>query len=94
MDIFFYSALLADRAESLLPNNLQNRSLTISGGSLFNFMNSREEIMTRANAVLNGMKEGWLKLKYDHVLSLKDAARAHEMLENRQTTGKVVLKCL
>jgi NADPH:quinone reductase len=81
-------------AEPLLPNVLQNRSLTISGGSLFNYLNSREELMMRANDVMKGMKQGWLKLKYDHVLPLQEAGKAHQMLENRQTTGKIILQCL
>ncbi len=80
-------------ADPLSPNSLQGRSITISGGSLYSFINTREELEKRANDVMKGMKEGWLKLKYDHVLPLKDAAKAHEMLENRQTTGKIILSC-
>lgn len=80
-------------ADLLLPNSLQGRSITVSGGSLYSFINTREELEKRANDVMKGMKEGWLKLKYDHVLPLKDATKAHEMLENRQTTGKIILKC-
>jgi len=79
-------------AESLMPNSLQMRSITVSGGSLFNYLNSRQELLMRANDVLKGMKEGWLRLKIEHVLPLKDAAKAHELLENRRTTGKIVLK--
>jgi NADPH2:quinone reductase len=80
-------------ADPVAPNSLQARSLTISGGSLFTFIQTREEIIARSGEVLEGIKEGWLKLRAEHVLPLKDAARAHEMLETRQTTGKVVLTC-
>jgi NADPH2:quinone reductase len=80
-------------ADPILPNSLQARSITISGGSLFNFINTREELLRRANDVLSGIKEGWLKLNVDHVMPLSDAAKAHEMLEGRKTTGKVILKC-
>jgi NADPH2:quinone reductase len=80
-------------AEPLLPNSLQAKCVTVSGGSLFNFINDRDEILMRANGVLEGVKKGWLKLSVDHVLPLKDAAKAHELLENRSTTGKVVLTC-
>lgn len=80
-------------AEPLAPNALQTRSITISGGSLFNYLNTREELLTRANDVLKGIKEGWLRLKIENVLALKDAAKAHEMLENRRTVGKILLKC-
>ncbi len=80
-------------AEPLLPNMLQTKSITVSGGSLNNYLNTREELLTRANAVLQGMKNGWLKLNIEPALPLKDAAKAHEMLENRRTTGKLILKC-
>jgi NADPH2:quinone reductase len=79
--------------DPISPNSLQARSLTISGGSLSNYISNREDLLMRANAVLKGIKDGWLRLKVDHVLPLKDAAKAHELLENRRTTGKVILRC-
>lgn len=78
-------------ADPLLPNSLQAKSLTVSGGSLFNFLNSREELLHRANAVIKGIHEGWLKLKIDHILPLDQAAEAQKLLEGRKTTGKVIL---
>lgn len=79
-------------AEPLAPNSLQAKSLTISGGSIFNCMNSREELLERARMVLNGIREQWLKLNIDHIFSLEDASKAHALLKGRQTTGKVILK--
>lgn len=79
-------------ADPLLPNSLQSKSLTISGGSLFNFLNTREEILMRANAVFSGIKAGWLKLRIDYIYPLREAAKAQSMLESRQTIGKVILK--
>lgn len=79
-------------AEPLAPNSLQFKSLTLSGGMLFNYINTRESLLRRAHDVLNAIKEGWLKLKIDHIYSLEDAAQAQRMLESRQTTGKVILK--
>jgi NADPH2:quinone reductase len=55
-------------------------------------MNSRVEILSRANEVLKGLQEGWLNLRIDHVLPLEQAAKAQAMLESRQTVGKVILK--
>jgi len=81
-------------ADPIAPNALQIKSLTISGGSLFNCLNTREELLYRANAVISGIKEGWLKLKIDHVLPLEQAAEAQRMLEGRKTTGKVILRIL
>lgn len=79
-------------ADPILPNALQTKSITISGGSLFNYVNTREEVLSRANAVLKGLREGWLKLTIDHILPLENAAEAQDRLESRKTTGKVVLQ--
>jgi NADPH2:quinone reductase len=78
-------------AEPLMPNALQTKSITLAGGSLFNYLNTREELLMRANDVLTGMREGWLKLRIDHAFALEEAAKAQLMLESRQTVGKVIL---
>jgi len=79
-------------ADPFSANILQQKSITVSGGSLFNCLNTREELLKRAGDVLKGMKEGWLKLKIDHIFSLDEAAKAQQELEGRKTTGKVILK--
>lgn len=63
-------------ADPIAPNGLQMKSLKIWGGSLFNYMDTREEILMRANAVLKGIKEGWLNLREEHVFPLEKAADA------------------
>jgi NADPH2:quinone reductase len=78
-------------ADPIGPNTLQQKSITVSGGSLFNCMNTREELLKRANDVLTGIKDGWLNLKIDHVFKLDDASKAHQELEGRKTSGKVIL---
>jgi NADPH2:quinone reductase len=78
-------------AEALAPNSLQTKSLTISGGSIFNCMNTHEELLERAGMVFNGIRERWLRLKIEHIFSLDDAAKAHAMLKGRQTSGKIIL---
>lgn len=79
-------------ADSLAPNSLQARSITVSGGSLFNHIRTSEELRQRSKAVLHGIKEKWLKLRIDHVLPLKEAAKAQSLLEDRKTIGKLILK--
>ena len=79
-------------ADSLVPNALMTKALTISGGSLFNYMATREELLGRANDVFKGLREGWLKLRVDRTFVLAQAAEAHRLLEGRQTTGKLILK--
>lgn len=78
-------------ADPIGPNSLQARSLIVGGGSLFNFIRTREELLPRANDVIKGIKDGWLKLRVDRVLPLKDAQEAHRLLEGRQTIGKMLL---
>jgi NADPH:quinone reductase len=79
-------------ADAVVPNALMMKALTISGGSLFNFMVTREEVLARARDVFAGLREGWLKLHIDRALPLAQAAEAHRLLESRQTTGKLILK--
>lgn len=77
--------------DPISPNVLMIHSLTVSGGSLFNYILSVEELRLRANAVLEGVKKGWLKLKIDEVFSLDQASKAHQKLENRKSSGKILL---
>jgi NADPH:quinone reductase len=79
-------------AEPVAPNSLMMKALTISGGALFNFIVTREELLGRARDVFAGVREGWLKLHIDRTLPLAQAAEAHRLLESRQTTGKLILK--
>lgn len=79
-------------ADPISPNGLMKKSLTISGGSLFNYLLSKEELMTRAKAVIDGIQQGWLKLRIDEIFPLEKATEAQRKLEDRNTMGKVLLK--
>lgn len=78
-------------AEAVSPNALMTKSLTVSGGSLNNFMLTPEEFTMRAENVMVGLRVGWLKLKIKHIFPMEEAAEAHRLLENRQTIGKMIL---
>jgi NADPH2:quinone reductase len=79
-------------AEAVHPNALQPRSVTISGGSLGNYIASRQELERRSKDVLAAIKQGWLKLRIDQTLPLAEAKKAHQLLEGRFSTGKIILK--
>lgn len=79
-------------ADPVVPNSLMAKSISLSGGSLVNFTSPGEELLRRSGDVLNAIREDWLKLRIDRVLPLAEAEKAHRMLEDRQTMGKVVLK--
>ena len=79
-------------ADPLMPNSLGAKSISVSGGSLGNFIATHEELVRRSTDVINAIKDGWLKLRIDYVLPVVEADKAHRMLEGRQTVGKIVLK--
>jgi NADPH2:quinone reductase len=79
-------------ADPVVPNSLMPKSVSLSGGSLPNFTATREEILRRSGDVLSAVREGWLKLRIDRVLPIAEAEKAHRRLEDRQSTGKIVLK--
>jgi NADPH:quinone reductase len=80
-------------ADPFPPNSLQSRSLTVAGGTLSNFIATRDELLRRAHDVLELIRTGKLKIKIDRVLPLAGAAQAHRLLESRTTTGKLLLSC-
>jgi NADPH2:quinone reductase len=79
-------------ADPLVPNSLMTKSLTISVGALHNYTKTRDELLRRASDVFAGVREGWLKLRIDRTFPLAQAAEAHQLLERRQTAGKLILK--
>jgi NADPH:quinone reductase len=78
-------------ADPFPPNSLQPRGLTVSGSTLVHFIAQNADLARRAADVLQGIQEGWLKLRIDRVLPLAQAAEAQRLLESRQTIGKLVL---
>ena len=54
-------------------------------------MLTREELLARAGAVLGAVQRGELKLQIEETLPLGQAAKAHELLASRKTTGKLLL---
>ena len=79
-------------ADPFSPNGLMPKCLTVSGGTLFLYAASHEDIVRRSRGVLEGIAKGWLKLRIEHVLPLAEAEQAHRLLESRQSTGKIILK--
>jgi NADPH:quinone reductase len=66
-------------------------SLFLTRPTLGNYVATKDELRWRANDVLSWIANGKLRLTIDHVFPLAEAARAHQELEGRRTTGKVLL---
>jgi NADPH:quinone reductase len=69
-----------------------------SGGSLYltrpgirHYTATREELLARARDVFTWIAEGKLEIRIGARYPLEDARRAHEDLEARRTTGKLLL---
>lgn len=69
----------------------QMGSLFVTRPTLNDYTATRQELEARANAVLDDVASGTLKLRIAHVYQLADAASAHRDLEARKTTGKLLL---
>jgi NADPH2:quinone reductase len=69
----------------------QKGSLFITRPTLAHYTATREELEWRANAVLQSIARGELKLRIHKVYPLAEAAQAHRDLEGRKTTGKLLL---
>ncbi len=70
----------------------QGGSLFLTRPSLFQYIATREDLVTRAGEVLGWVRDGRLKLRIEHEFPLAEAAQAHRALEGRKTTGKILLR--
>jgi NADPH2:quinone reductase len=66
-------------------------SLFITRPTLWHYIATRAELDWRAGDVLGWAANGKLKLRTEHTYPLADAAQAQTDLEERKTTGKILL---
>ena len=66
-------------------------SLYVTRPTLKDYVATRAELESRAKYVFEGVANGSLKLRLEHIYPLTDAAHAHRDLESRKTTGKLLL---
>ena len=66
-------------------------SLFLTRPSLMHYAATRDEVLSRANDLFRWVGNGELKVKVGHTFTLAEAAKAHEELAARRTTGKVLL---
>lgn len=73
------------------PRMLIDRSLTFTGGDLWNVLTSADQRTQRANQLFELFRKDALKLTIAERVSMRDGARAHRLIESRETKGKVLL---
>jgi NADPH2:quinone reductase len=74
------------------PQELNGRgSLFLTRPGLRHYVADHEELLWRATDLFNWMVEDELDIRIDRTLPLSEVAEAHRYMENRKTTGKVLL---
>jgi NADPH2:quinone reductase len=66
-------------------------SLYLTRPTLVHYLRTRDEFLWRAEEVLVSLADGTLRVEIGGRYPLEDAARAYDDLENRRTTGKLLL---
>src|SRR4051794_29669749 len=78
-------------APALDPQRLQAGSKYVTRPGLPNYTATRAELLERASAVLGWIADGSLDVRIGGRSPLENARRAHEDLEARRSTGKLLL---
>jgi len=66
-------------------------SLYVTRPTMKDYIATPADLEARAKDVFDGIVNGTLKLRIEHIYPLTDAAHAHRDLESRKTTGKLLL---
>ncbi len=88
--VVFYGMAGGDPAP-VDPRQLMDRSLTLTGGDLWNFLTSSEERIGRSSRLFTLVAKGALDVGTPRTFPLEKGSEAHALLEGRQTTGKLLL---
>jgi NADPH2:quinone reductase len=90
-----YMVLFGGSSGAVPPFDLiklsQKGSLFITRPTLGHYIATREELEWRAGEVMGWIGGGKLKINVGYTYKLSEAAKAHQDLEGRKTTGKVLL---
>ncbi|QYJ17159.1 Quinone oxidoreductase 1 [Rubrobacter xylanophilus DSM 9941] len=90
-----YMVLFGQSSGPVPPVDLQilnqKGGLFVTRPSLAHYTATREELLWRAESILSWIGNGTLKVRIGGTYPLSEAAKAHEDLEGRRTTGKLLL---
>lgn len=73
------------------PRMLMDTSKTLTGGDLWNVLTTYEERKQRSTQLFDWITAGELNIASPTTFALQDGALAHELLESRKSTGKILL---
>ncbi|HEV8079243.1 MAG TPA: quinone oxidoreductase [Chitinophagaceae bacterium] len=73
------------------PRMLMDTSKTITGGDLWNYLTSKEERIKRANQLFAWVRNKQILISTPTKFKLSEGKPAHDLLESRISTGKILL---
>lgn len=73
------------------PRMLMDTSKKLVGGDLWCYLTTHDERMKRSKELFNWIQSGQIRVPTPTIIPLKDGRKAHELLESRMSTGKVIL---
>jgi NADPH2:quinone reductase len=79
------------KPDKMYPTALQKGSLFLTRPTIVNYAAERAELEERSRDVFAWVMDGRLRLRMEFEFPLKDASAAHDALESRKTTGKILL---
>lgn len=77
--------------EPVDPRMLMDTSKTLTGGDLWSYLTTKEERIKRANQLFTWIIEGKISLTTPTSFKLSEGKQAHDYLESRKSTGKIIL---
>jgi NADPH2:quinone reductase len=77
--------------EPFSPLQLMAKAVSVRGALMTHYLRNRQEVVQKAEEVFRGLAEGWLNPVVSTVLPLAEAARAHQLMDDRASTGKLLL---
>jgi NADPH2:quinone reductase len=79
------------KVDKIYPTLLQKGSFYLTRPTIAHYAAERAELEQRSRDLFTWVQDGRLRLRTEFEFPLKDAAAAHDALEGRKTTGKILL---
>lgn len=76
----------------LAPSQLAGKSLTITRPMLFHYVRDRAALLGVAEETFAAVKSGIIRADIGAVFPLREAGKAHELIESRASTGSIILR--
>jgi NADPH:quinone reductase len=73
------------------PRMLMDGSKKLVGGDLWSYLISKEERVNRSSQLFDWISSGKIKMPAPTSFALSQGRKAHELIESRKSTGKIIL---